>query len=55
MDYVVWATLIALIWSNNEVLNKHAKDGTKPSYNYWVSVAFEFIALVGWFIVRLTK
>lgn len=55
MDYIIWAILIALIWSNNEILDTHMKNKTKPSYNFWISVIFTVTALIGWMIVRFNK
>lgn len=55
MDYIIWAILIALIWSNNEILDTHMKNKTKPSYNFWISVIFTVVALIGWIIVRFNK
>lgn len=52
MNWVIWATILAVIWTNNEILNQHMQNKTKPSYNFWVSVTFSVIALAGWFIVR---
>lgn len=40
--------MMAVILSNNEILDIHQKNGTRPSYNFWISVAFTFIALVLW-------
>lgn len=54
MNWVIWATILAVIWTNNEILSQHTKNKTKPSYNFWVSVIFSFIALVSWFIVRFS-
>ena len=55
MDYIIWATLIALIWSNNEILDIHMKNKTKPSYNFCISIIFTISALIGWVIVRFNK
>lgn len=52
MDYIIWAVLMTVIWSNNEILNQHQKNKTKPSYNFWCSVMFETIGLVLWIINR---
>ena len=48
IKYMVWAIMMATICSNNEILDMHRKNGTKPSFHFWISVMFTFIALVLW-------
>lgn len=55
MDIITWMVLTALIWSNNEILHIHSENKTKPSYNFWISVGFTFIALICWFVKRVIK
>ena len=54
MEWIIWMVLTALIWTNNEILSQHAANKTKPTYNFWVSVAFTMTALIMWLVVRLT-
>ena len=53
MDWIVWAILTALIWTNNEILEIHGKNGTRPSWKFWISTVLSAAALIGWLIWRL--
>lgn len=52
MAYVIWATIVAVIWTNNEILTMRMEKKEKPTYNFWISVGFTAFAIILWIILR---